>query len=72
MAEELVSAADEGAGAAVGKELALEGIDGDDGDRRRAREVVEKFLELSKLEFGAVLDPGLFHEFIVLLFDCSR
>ena len=67
MAEELVATTDEGAGTAVGKELTLEGVDGNNSDRRRAGQMVKKLLEFAELELGAILDPWLLHELVVLL-----
>ena len=67
VAEELVATTDEGAGTAVGKELTLEGVDGNNSDRRRAGQMVKKLLEFAELELGAILDPWLLHELVVLL-----
>ena len=63
----LVSSTKESSGTGIGEEFLLKVVGRDDGDGRGSREVVEKFLDFSELEFGSVLYPFLLHKIVVFL-----
>lgn len=66
---ELAAAADEGAGTGVGEKLLLELLGVDDSNGGGAGESVEELLDLLDLEAGAILDPRLGHEVLILLVE---